>query len=28
AKYKQVVRRLSHDLGREPLPDEILDLFI
>ena len=23
AKYKQVVRRLSHDLGREPLPDEI-----
>jgi len=23
AKYKQVVRRLTHDLGREPLPDEI-----
>ncbi len=23
AKYKQVVRRLSQDLGREPLPDEI-----
>ncbi len=23
AKYKQVVRRLSHDLGREPLADEI-----
>ncbi|MEA2715564.1 MAG: polymerase primary sigma factor [Candidatus Parcubacteria bacterium] len=23
AKYKQVVRRLSHDLGREPLPEEI-----
>jgi RNA polymerase primary sigma factor len=23
AKYKQVVRRLSHELGREPLPDEI-----
>ena len=23
AKYKQVVRRLSHDLGREPLPQEI-----
>ncbi|MDE2040788.1 MAG: sigma-70 family RNA polymerase sigma factor [Patescibacteria group bacterium] len=23
AKYKQVVRRLSNDLGREPLPDEI-----
>lgn len=23
AKYKQVLRRLSHDLGREPLPDEI-----
>ncbi len=23
AKYKQVVRRLSHDLGRDPLPDEI-----
>ncbi len=23
AKYKQVVRRLGHDLGREPLPDEI-----
>ena len=23
AKYKQVVRRLMHDLGREPLPDEI-----
>jgi len=23
AKYKQVVRRLSQDLGREPMPDEI-----
>lgn len=23
AKYKQVVRRLSQDLGREPLPEEI-----
>jgi RNA polymerase primary sigma factor len=23
AKYKQVVRRLSQDLGRDPLPDEI-----
>ena len=23
AKYKQVVRRLTNDLGREPLPDEI-----
>ncbi|MCX6716854.1 MAG: sigma-70 family RNA polymerase sigma factor [Candidatus Taylorbacteria bacterium] len=23
AKYKQIVRRLSQDLGREPLPDEI-----
>ena len=23
AKYKQVVRRLTQDLGREPLPDEI-----
>ncbi len=23
AKYKQVVRRLSQDLGRDPLPDEV-----
>ena len=23
AKYKQVVRRLSQDLGRDPLPEEI-----
>lgn len=25
AKYKQVVRRLSQDLGREPLAEEIAD---
>ncbi|MEX0917130.1 MAG: sigma-70 family RNA polymerase sigma factor [Candidatus Paceibacterota bacterium] len=25
AKYKQVVRRLSQDLGRDPLPEEIAD---
>ena len=31
AKYKQVVRRLSHELGREPLADEIameMDMYV